>query len=203
MHLYRERSAEAHRTLPHERDLCYDIASGQCPRPSSGASAWGLKPVCSYSIHGGYRRMLEQERICISSSCVAGVQQPIAAADMKRRQLARLHARAGRRSRRDREAGAASSIAWLYRNGSAHGIDPERRLRSAAQLCGWPSHTAAATAGGHGSEASLGLPDDVRDQGRAAGGVGTSTCCRCRSPSSTNADALRRAADPGAESLSR
>ena len=37
MDLYRERSAEAYRTLPHERDLCYDAASGQCldlfPRP--------------------------------------------------------------------------------------------------------------------------------------------------------------------------
>src|SRR5450755_4012440 len=52
MDLYRDRSAEAYRTLPNHRDLCYDPASGQCldvfPAPGTG-----LKPVFVF-IHGGY-----------------------------------------------------------------------------------------------------------------------------------------------------
>jgi arylformamidase len=146
MHLYRERSAEAHRTLPHERDLCYDIESGQCldlfPAPGPG-----LKPVFVF-IHGGYWRMLSKNESAFMAGALTRRGISVASVDYTLAPAVDL-AEIVRQVR--------TSIAWLYRNGSAHGIDPERIFVGGSSAGG---HLTGALVAGGWREA-FGLPDDA------------------------------------------
>ena len=115
MVLYRERSAEAYRSLPHERDLCYDAKSGECldifPAPGPG-----LKPVFVF-IHGGYWRMLSKNESTFMAGALTRRGISVVAVDYSLAPAVNL-AEIVRQVR--------TSIAWLHRNGRGHGIDPER-----------------------------------------------------------------------------
>ncbi len=146
MVLYRERSAEAYRTLPHERDLCYDAQSGQCldifPAPGPG-----LKPVFVF-IHGGYWRMLSKNESTFMAGALTRRGVSVVAVDYTLAPAVKL-CEIVRQVR--------TSIAWLHQNGSAHGIDPARIF------------VGGSSAGGHltgalvadGWREAMGLPEDV------------------------------------------
>lgn len=146
MVLYSERSAEAYRTLPHERDLCYDAQSGQCldlfPAPGPG-----LKPVFVF-IHGGYWRMLSKNESAFMAGALTRRGISVAVVDYTLAPAVKL-AEIVRQVR--------SSIAWLYRNGHAHGIDAKRIFVGGSSAGG--HLTGALVAGGW--RETFGLPDDV------------------------------------------
>ena len=143
---YAERSADAYRTLPHRRDLCYDATSGQCldifPAPGPGS-----KPAFVY-IHGGYWRMLGKgdsvfmaETFTRRGISVVAVDYALAPAVTLEEIIRQVRA----------------SIAWLHRHGATHGIDPDRIHVGGSSAGG---HLAAAVVAGGWREAA-GLPDDV------------------------------------------
>jgi arylformamidase len=146
MDLYRDRSTEAYRTLPHERDVCYDEASGQCldifPAPGPG-----LKPAFVF-IHGGYWRMLSKNESTFMAGALTRRGISVVSVDYTLAPTVTLEEIV-------RQVRAA--IAWLYRNGQARGIDPERL------------HVGGSSAGGHlaaaivsaGWREEAGLPEDV------------------------------------------
>ena len=146
MALYRERSAEAYRSLPHERDLCYDAASGQCldlfPAPGPG-----LKPVFVF-IHGGYWRMLSKNESTFMAGALTRRGISVVAVDYTLAPAVNL-AEIVRQVR--------TSIAWLYRNGSQHGIDPERIFVGGSSAGG---HLTGAVVAGGWREA-MGLPENA------------------------------------------
>ncbi|MEO8081049.1 MAG: alpha/beta hydrolase, partial [Caldimonas sp.] len=115
MKTYAERSAEAYRTLTNEQDLCYDTASGQCldifpaPRP-------GLKPAFVF-IHGGYWRMLGKRDSTFMAPTLTQRGIAVVAVD---------YALAPAVTLEEIVRQVRASIAWLWRNGARHGIDPER-----------------------------------------------------------------------------
>ncbi len=143
---YAERSAEAYRTLPHERDLCYDPQSGQCldlfPAPGPG-----LKPVFVF-IHGGYWRMLSKNESTFMACALTRRGISVVAVDYTLAPAVKL----GEIVRQARTA-----IAWLHQNGSVHGIDPARIFVSGSSAGG---HLAVALVAGGWREA-MGLPEDV------------------------------------------
>ena len=146
MDLYRERSAEAYRTLPHERDICYDAASGQCLDifPAPGPD---LKPAFVF-IHGGYWRMLSKNESTFMAGALTRRGISVVSVDYALAPAVALEEII-------REVRAA--IAWLYRNGAAHGIDPERLYIGGSSAGG---HLAAAVVS-DGWREEAGLPEDV------------------------------------------
>jgi arylformamidase len=146
MDLYRDRSLEVYRTLPHERDLCYDAASGQCldivpaPRP-------GLKPAFVF-IHGGYWRMLSKNESVYLAPTLTARGITLVAPDYTLAPAATLEEIV-------RQMRAA--IAWLHRHGAEHGIDPERIFVGGHSAGG--QLTGALVA--NGWRAAFGLPEDV------------------------------------------
>jgi arylformamidase len=143
---YRERSADAYRSLPHQRDLCYDPASGQCldifPAPGPG-----LKPAFIF-IHGGYWRMLSKNESTFMAGALTRRGISVVAVDYTLAPAATLE---------EIIRQVRTAIAWLHRNGAAHGIDPERL------------HVGGSSAGGHltgaliagGWREGVGLPEDA------------------------------------------
>ncbi|MDQ2926833.1 MAG: alpha/beta hydrolase, partial [Pseudomonadota bacterium] len=146
MVLYRERSAEAYRTLPHERDVCYDAPSGQCLDIFS-APGPGLKPVFVF-IHGGYWRMLSKNESTFMAGALTRRGISVAIVDYTLAPAVKLP-EIVRQVRR--------SIAWLYKNGSAHGLDPDRIFVGGSSAGG---HLTGALVAGGWHEA-FGLPDDA------------------------------------------
>lgn len=146
MALYRERSQAVYDAFASERDLCYDAASGQCldivPAPGPG-----LKPAFVF-IHGGYWRMLSKnESVYMAPPLVArGI--TLVAPDYTLAPAATLE-EIVRQMR--------AMIAWLYRHGAEHGIDPERLFIGGHSAGG--HLTAALVAGGW--RETQGLPEDV------------------------------------------
>jgi len=143
---YASLSAEAYRTLPHERDLCYDVQSGQCldifPAPGPG-----LKPAFVF-IHGGYWRMLSKNESVFMAETLTRRGISVVAVDYALAPAATLEEIV-------REVRA--SIAWLHRNGPKHGIDPGRIFVGGSSAGG---HLAAALISGGWREAA-GLPEDA------------------------------------------
>ena len=146
MVLYRERSTEAYRALPHERDLCYDTASGQCldlfPAPGPG-----LKPVFVF-IHGGYWRMLSKNESTFMAGALTRRGISVVAVDYTLAPAVTL----GEIVRQVR-----TSIAWLVRNGRGHDIDPERIFVGGSSAGG--HLTGAVVAGGW--RAAMDLPENA------------------------------------------
>lgn len=146
MALYRDRSAEAYRTLPHERDLCYDDASGQCldvfPAPGPG-----LKPAFVF-IHGGYWRMLSKNESTFMAGALTRRGISVVSVD---------YALAPAVTLEEIVRQVRAAIAWLYRNGAAHGIDRERLHVGGSSAGG---HLAAAVVSG-GWREQAGLPEDA------------------------------------------
>jgi len=146
MDLYRDRSAETYRTLPHERDVCYDAASGQCldifPAPGPG-----LKPAFIF-IHGGYWRMLSKNESVFMAETLTRRGISVVAVDYTLAPAATLE---------EIIRQVRASIAWLYRNGAAHGIDRERLYVGGSSAGG---HLTGALVSGGWREA-MGLPEDV------------------------------------------
>jgi arylformamidase len=146
MAAYAERSAAMYRTLPHERDLRYDAASGQCldifPAPGPGR-----KPVFVF-IHGGYWRMLSKNESVFMAETFTRRGISVAAVDYTLAPAVTLE---------EIVRQVRASIAWLHKNGSKHGIDPERIYVGGSSAGG---HLAAALISGGWREA-LGLPEDT------------------------------------------
>ena len=146
MDAYRDRSAAAYRSLPHERDLCYDAASGQCldifPAPGPG-----LKPAFVF-IHGGYWRMLSKNESVFMAKTLTRRGISVVAVDYALAPAATLE---------EIIRQVRTSITWLYRNGPLHGIDPERLFVGGSSAGG---HLAAALVSG-GWREKLGLPEDA------------------------------------------
>jgi arylformamidase len=146
MDLYRDRSAETYRTLPHERDVCYDAASGQCldifPAPGPG-----LKPAFIF-IHGGYWRMLSKNESVFMAETLTRRGISVVAVDYTLAPAATLE---------EIIRQVRASVAWLYRNGAAHGIDRERLYVGGSSAGG---HLTGALVSGGWREA-MGLPEDV------------------------------------------
>jgi arylformamidase len=146
MHAYADRSAQAYRTLPHERDLCYDAASRQCldvfPAPGPG-----LKPAFVF-IHGGYWRMLSKNESVFMAGALTRRGISVIAVDYALVPMATLE---------EIVRQVRASIAWLYRNGAAHGIDAERLFVGGSSAGG---HLAAALVSG-GWREEAGLPEDA------------------------------------------
>jgi arylformamidase len=143
---YRDRSAAAYRTLRHEHDLCYDPASGQCLDvfPAAGP---GLKPAFVF-IHGGYWRMLGKHDSVFMADTFTRRGISVVAVDYALAPAAPLE---------EIVREVRSAIAWLHRNGPAHGIDPERLYVGGSSAGG---HLAAAIVSGGWREA-MGLPEDA------------------------------------------
>ena len=115
MDLYRDRSLEVYRTRPHVRDLIYDAASGQgldiVPAPGPG-----LKPAFVF-IHGGYWRMLSKNESVYPAPALNARGITLVAPD---------YSLAPATSLEEIVRQVRAAIAWLYRHGAEHGIDPER-----------------------------------------------------------------------------
>jgi arylformamidase len=143
---YRDRSAEAYRTLSHERDLCYDPASGQVLDifPASGP---GLKPAFVF-IHGGYWRMLSKNESVFMAAALTRRGISVVSVDYTLAPAATLE---------EIIRQVRSAIAWLHRHGAAHGIDPERLFVGGSSAGG---HLTGAVVAGGWREA-MGLPEDA------------------------------------------
>ncbi len=146
MALYRSRSEEMARTLPCNRGILYDAASGQTldlfPAPGPG-----LKPVFVF-IHGGYWRMLSKDESAFMAGTLTARGISIVAVDYALAPAATLE---------EIVRQVRASIAWLWHHGREHGIDPER------------IHVGGSSAGGHlagavvagGWRAAAGLPENA------------------------------------------
>ena len=146
MAMYRERSEAMHRTLPCERGIVYDAASGETldlfPAPGPGP-----KPVFVF-IHGGYWRMLSKDDTAFMAGALTSLGISVAVVDYTLVPKANL-AEIVRQVR--------ASIAWLWHHGAEHGIDPER------------IHVGGSSAGGHlpasvvagGWREAAGLPENA------------------------------------------
>lgn len=146
MDLYRERSAAAYRTLPHERDLCYDTASGQC-LDIFAAPGPGRRPAFVF-IHGGYWRMLSKNESAFMAATLTRRGIAVVAVD---------YALAPAVTLEEIVRQVRAAIVWLHVSGAAHGIDPDRIHVGGSSAGG---HLAAAVAGGGWREAA-GLPEDA------------------------------------------
>lgn len=146
MDLYRDRSLEVYRALRHERDLCYDAASGQCLDivPAPGA---GLKPAFVF-IHGGYWRMLSKNESVYMAPALNARGITVVAPD---------YALAPAVTLEEIVRQLRASIAWLHRHGAEHGIDPERLFIGGHSAGG--QLTGALVAGGW--REALGLPENA------------------------------------------
>lgn len=146
MDLYRDRSLQVYRTLPHARDLCYDAASGQCldivPAPGPG-----LKPAFVF-IHGGYWRMLSKNDSVYMAPTLTARGITLVAPDYTLAPAATLEEIV-------RQMRAA--IAWLHRHGAEHGIDPDRIYIGGHSAGGQLTGALVAS----GWRAALGLPEDA------------------------------------------
>jgi arylformamidase len=146
MDLYRSRSEAMARTLPCERGIVYDAASGQTldlfPAPGPG-----LKPVFVF-IHGGYWRMLSKDDSAFMARTLTGLGITVVAVDYALAPAATLEEIV-------REVRA--SIAWLWHHGREHGIDPERIFVGGSSAGG--HLTGAVVAGGW--RAAAGLPENA------------------------------------------
>ena len=146
MDLYRERSLEVYRTRPHERDIVYDDRSGQkldiVPAPGPG-----LKPAFVF-IHGGYWRLLSKDESVYMAPALNARGITLVAPD---------YSLAPATSLEEIVRQVRAAIAWLYRHGAEHGIDPGRLF------------VGGHSAGGHltgaviarGWREAAGLPEDV------------------------------------------
>jgi arylformamidase len=146
MALYRSRSEEMVRTLPCERGIVYDQASGETldlfPAPGHG-----LKPVFVY-IHGGYWRMLSKDDSAFMAGAFTSLGISVVVVDYTLAPKVNLEEIV-------RQVRAA--IAWVWHEGREHGLDPER------------IHVGGSSAGGHltgaviagGWRAAAGLPENA------------------------------------------
>jgi arylformamidase len=146
MDAYRDRSALAYRSLPHERDLCYDAASGQCLDifPAPGRA---LKPAFVF-IHGGYWRMLSKNESVFMAETLTRRGISVVAVDYTLAPAVGLE---------EIVRQVRTAIGWLHRNGASHGIDPERLFVSGSSAGG---HLTGAVVAGGWREA-MGLPEDA------------------------------------------
>ena len=146
MDLYRDRSLEVYRTLPHERDIRYDDASGQgldiVPAPGPG-----LKPAFVF-IHGGYWRILSKNESVYMAPALNARGITLVAPD---------YSLAPATSLEEIVRQVRAAIAWLWRHGAEHGIDPERLYVGGHSAGG--HLTGAVVAGGW--RAAAGLPENV------------------------------------------
>jgi arylformamidase len=146
MDRYRDRSLEVYATRPHERDLRYDERSGQgldiVPAPGPG-----LKPAFVF-IHGGYWRLLSKDESVYMAPALNARGIPLVAPD---------YSLAPATSLEEIVRQVRASIAWLYRHGAAHGIDPERLFVGGHSAGG---HLTGAVVASGWREAA-GLPEDV------------------------------------------
>ena len=146
MDLYRDRSLEVYAAFAHQRDLCYDAASGQCldivPAPGPG-----LKPAFVF-IHGGYWRMLSKNESVYMAPTLTARGITLVAPD---------YALAPAASLEEIVRQVRASIAWLHRHGAEHGIDAERLFIGGHSAGG---HLTGALVAGGWREA-LGLPENV------------------------------------------
>jgi acetyl esterase/lipase len=154
--LYRERSLEVYRTRPHERDIVYDAPSGQrldiVPAPGPG-----LKPAFVF-IHGGYWRILSKDDSVYMAPALHERGITLVAPD---------YALAPATSLEEIVRQVHAAIAWLYRNGAAHGIDPERLFVGGHSAGG---HLTGAVVASGWREAA-GLPEDVVKGAMAVSGI--------------------------------
>ncbi|MGZ5768702.1 MAG: alpha/beta hydrolase [Caldimonas sp.] len=146
MDLYRDRSAAAYAALPHQRDLCYDPASGQ-RLDVFAAPGPGLKPVFVF-IHGGYWRMLSKNESVFMAPTLTRRGISVVAPD---------YALAPGATLEEIVRQVRASIAWLYRNGPTYGIDPDRIFVGGSSAGG---HLAAAIVASGWREA-MNLPEDL------------------------------------------
>ncbi|MEO6032229.1 MAG: alpha/beta hydrolase [Burkholderiaceae bacterium] len=143
---YRQRTDAAAAACAPQRDLCYDPRSGQCldiykaPQP-------GLQPAFVF-IHGGYWRMLGKGDSAFMSETLNRAGVAVVAVDYALAPTAALEEIV-------RQVRAA--LAWLYRHGREHGIDPERLFVGGSSAGG--HLVGALVAGGWRSE--MGLPEDL------------------------------------------
>ena len=146
LQLYRERSAAAYRDLPHERDICYDAASGQCLDifPAAGARP---QPTFVF-IHGGYWRALGKEDSVFMAGALTRRGISVVSIDYTLAPAATLE---------EIVRQARASIAWLHTHGAAHGIDPDRLFVGGHSAGGHLAASLIAT----GWRESMGLPEDV------------------------------------------
>ena len=146
MAAYRDRSAAAYRTLRHERDCCYDAASGQCldifPAPGPG-----LAPTLVF-IHGGYWRMLSKNESVFMAETLTRRGIAVVAVD---------YALAPAVTLEEIVRQVRAAIVWLHGNGATHGIDPDRLFVAGSSAGG---HLAAALVAG-GWREQAGLPEDA------------------------------------------
>jgi arylformamidase len=143
---YRERSAAAYEKLPHERNLCFDAASGQCLDifPAPGA---GLKPAFVF-IHGGYWRMLSKNESTFMAPTLTARGISVVAVDYTLAPAVTLE---------EIVRQVRTAMAWLHRHGAAHGIDPERLFVGGSSAGG--HLTGAVVAGGW--RETMDLPEDL------------------------------------------
>ncbi|AFR34518.1 alpha/beta hydrolase [Arthrobacter sp. Rue61a] len=146
MDAYRAESLRAIAGLAGHRDITYDPNSDEC------LDVWGVKegtlrPVV-IAIHGGYWRMLSRHDTAFMAEVLA--EHGIATVTVD--YTLSPHATLEEIVRQVR-----ASVAWVFRHGAGHGLDPERIYVIGSSAGGHLTAMTAAT----GWQPEFGLPDNV------------------------------------------
>jgi arylformamidase len=142
---YRDESARAVDGLPGYPGIVYDEASGE--RLDVWGTGEGLRPVFVF-LHGGYWMALSRD---VSSFMARGLHEQGVATVVPDYTLA------PKASLEEIVRQVRASIAWIYRHGRAHGLDPERIVVGGSSAGG---HLTGMTMVG-GWQEPFGLPEDV------------------------------------------
>lgn len=146
MTAYRTESSRATAELAGHRDIIYDAKTGEC-LDIWGVEAGDLRPAV-IAIHGGYWRMLSRH----DTAFMAAVLAKSGIATVPVDYTLSPHAPLEEIVRQVR-----ASVAWVYRHGAGHGLDPDRIYAIGSSAGG---HLTTMTALG-GWQPDFGLPDDV------------------------------------------
>lgn len=142
---YRAESERAVDGLPGRPGIVYDEASGE--RLDVWGTGDGLRPVFVF-LHGGYWMALSRD---VSSFMARGLHEQGVATVVPDYTLA------PKASLEEIVRQVRASIAWVYRHGREHGLDPERIVVGGSSAGG---HLTGMTMVG-GWQEPLGLPEDV------------------------------------------